>query len=79
MARTEIRIEDPLVIMFRDHAGEIITRIHRPKDFDHTHYGILVCDLVRHIARAVKVNENDVWEVVEKERANPTSGVRSAS
>jgi len=79
MVKDQMLIEDPLVIVFRAPSGEVVTRIHRPSNFDHTHYGILVCDLVRHIARAMKVDEETIWEIVDKERASPTSEVRPAS
>jgi hypothetical protein len=35
-------------------------------------YGILICDLVRHVANAFEVNESAVWEWVDQERNRPT-------
>lgn len=69
-----MRIENPLVMMFRAPTGEVMCHIH-PAEFSHEHYGILVCDLVRHVARAFKVDESAVWEYVDKERQQPTSPV----
>jgi hypothetical protein len=40
---------------------------------------LLVCDLVRHVARAFKIEENDVWEWVDKERRNPTTEITNPS
>jgi hypothetical protein len=68
-----IAIHHPLVIMYQEEAGgNIICRIHPRTGDHHGHYGILICDLVRHVANAFDVHENDVWEWVDKERLNPT-------
>jgi hypothetical protein len=72
-----LRIESPLVMMF-EQDGKIVCHIH-PRDRNHTHYGLLVCDLVRHVARAFRVDEDAVWEWVDKERRNPTSDVEQAN
>jgi hypothetical protein len=66
-----MRIENPLVMMFNTPDG-VICHVH-PGEFTHEHYGILVCDLVRHVANAFKVNESDVWHWVDAERNRPTS------
>jgi hypothetical protein len=66
-----MRIESPLIIVF-ENDGEIQTRLY-PGDHGYKDYGILIADLVRHVANAFKVSEEDVWEWVEKERSNPTS------
>ena len=78
MAKT-MRIEQPLVIMF-EADGQVVCHIHPSKiASSHEHYGLLICDLVRHVARAFKVDEADVWEWVDKERHNPTTGITTAS
>ena len=33
-----------------------------PGSFTHKEYGILIADIVRHVANAFKVHETDVWE-----------------
>lgn len=38
-------------------------------------YGALIAALVRHVAKAFKVPENDVWECVDNERDDPTTPV----
>lgn len=71
-------ISQPLIIMFRQDDG-IVCHIHpTPKD-DYRTYGLLVCDLVRHLARAFKVDEDDVWEWVDKERNHPTTAITNPS
>lgn len=79
MVNKPIVIEQPLVIMFEADGG-IVCHIHPSKKASsHEHYGLLICDLVRHVANAFKVDESDVWEWVDKERRNPTTDVRPAS
>lgn len=72
-------VEQPYVIMFKPRGEKnIITHIYKG-DIDHKGYGLLVCDLVRHVARAFDVDEDDVWEWVEKERRKPTTTFSSPS
>jgi hypothetical protein len=79
MPERTIRIEQPLVVMF-EADGEIVCHLHPSrKASSHEHYGLLICDLVRHVARAFKVVEADVWEWVDKERRNPTTRITTAS
>ena len=79
MATKEIRIEQPLVVMFEADGG-VVCHIHPSKTASsHQHYGILICDLVRHVARAFEVEERDVWEWVDKERRRPTSEIKRPS
>ena len=70
-------IKTPWVIMFEDEdTGNVICHLH-PKDSDtYQSYGLLVCDLVRHVAKCFEVNEEDVWEWVDKERTNPTTDIK---
>ena len=79
MAKKVMRIEQPLVIMFED-ADRVVCHIHpSEKANSHEAYGLLVCDLVRHVARAFEVEEDDVWEWVDNERRNPTTPITRAS
>jgi hypothetical protein len=79
MANKTMRIESPLIVMF-EADGEIVCHIHPSKKASsHQHYGLLVCDLVRHVARAFKVDEDAVWEWVDKERHRPTTEIRNPS
>ena len=72
--RKEMRIESPLIICF-EHDGKTITHLH-PGKFAHEHYGMLIADIVRHISRAFKVGEDEVWEWVDEERHHPTTDVQ---
>ena len=78
-AGAPIRIESPLVIMFQDDAKNVVTHIHPPKDWTHAHYGLLICDLARHVARALKVDEAKIWEWVDNERDKPTTDIKKPS
>jgi hypothetical protein len=68
-----VRIENHLIVAF-ENDGDI--RIHlNPGERGYQQYGILIADLVRHVANAFKIHENDVWEWVEKERYHQTAPV----
>lgn len=75
----EIKIADPLAIMFRQPDGAVTVHIHPPADFGLGPYSILACDFVRHIAAAFKVDEADVWKWVDKERHRPTAKISQAN
>lgn len=42
---------------------------------DYKGFALIACDIIRHIARAFKVNENEVWSWVDKERYQPTTKI----
>ena len=71
-------VTKPLVLMF-EQDGKTICHIHPAKGYDHQQYGLLICDLVRHISRAFHVDENYGWEWVDKERSNPTTEITQRS
>jgi hypothetical protein len=70
-------IEKPLVVMF-EQDKKIVCHIY-PDGHDHKHYSLLICDLVRHVSRAFKVDEDEVWKWVDKERHNPTTEISQPS
>ena len=72
-------IEQPLVLIFLEPGGSMITHLHPAEGFSHESYGLIVCDLVRHIAAAFDVDEADVWEWVGKERRHQTSDIKRLS
>lgn len=67
-------IENPLVIIF-GHDDKLITHIHPRENDSHRHYGLMVCDLVRHLAKAFKVHEDEMWKMIDMERNNPTTTI----
>lgn len=68
-------LSNPLLVMF-EQDGKIVCHIH-PRSVDsHKTYGLLICDLVRHLANAFKVDEEKVWQWVDLERDNPTTDIR---
>jgi hypothetical protein len=71
----EVRILPTLVVMFEEPDGSISCKISRLQDYDHRCYGIIICDLVRHVAMACNVDEGDVWQCVEKERRKPATRI----
>jgi hypothetical protein len=74
-----IEIKAPLLIMFENDDGSITCHIHPAPDWNHETYGLLITDMVRYIAKAFKVDEDKVWEMVDAERYHPTDRIEQAS
>ena len=68
-----MKIEKPLIVVF-ENDGKIQTHLY-PGERSSAQYGILIADVVRHVAKAFNVHENDIWEWVDKERYRQTSPV----
>jgi hypothetical protein len=68
-------VEQPLIIMFRQDQ-RILCHLYPADGDNYQGYGLLVCDLVRHIAAAFKVDEDAVWKWVELERAHHTTEIK---
>ena len=69
-------VTNPIVICYEQEGIEGITCVlHPPEHYDHRTYGLVICDIVRHVANAFNVHEDDVWEWVDKERHNPTTNI----
>ena len=65
-----------LIHIFRRDDGKILTEVSNAgTDYGYPAFGLMVCDLVRHIAKAFHVHEDKIWEWVEKERDNPTTAL----
>jgi len=58
-----MRIDSPLIIVF-ENDGHIQTHLY-PGEMGHKEYGVLIAALVRHVANAFKVSEDEVWESVD--------------
>lgn len=71
-------ISHPLIIMFKQD-DKIVCHIHPEKNMNYEQYGLAICDLVRHVAKAFKVNEKEVWKWVNMERNNPTTSIEQAN
>ena len=69
----EMEIDSPIIIVF-ENDGQLQTHLY-PGAMTYGEYGTLIASLVRHVANAFKVQENDVWEWVDKERYDPTTPV----
>jgi hypothetical protein len=74
-----MEIRNPLVLMFETPDGKITCHIHHRVGDTHKTYGLLICDLVRHVANAFHVDEDDVWEWVDKERHHHTTEITRPS
>lgn len=75
MSKQRFEIRDPIFIMFRTADDRLQCRVHKPAEWDHRAYGIAICDLVRHAANALNVDEEDIWHWVDKERDRPTTKI----
>ena len=66
----------PVMMVQKTPDGKFVTILNNlDGSLDHRHFGSVICDSVRHIAKAFDVSEDDVWEWVEKERAHPTTEI----
>ena len=75
-----MRIEKPVVVMFEEPQGKsIVCHLWPPEDWTYQHYALVICDLVRHVANAFEVDEDQVWEWVDKERHKPTTKITEPS
>ena len=75
---TEMLLEKPLLVMFAQD-GAIFTHLWpRPED-TFQGYALLLADLVRHVAAGFEVDEDAVWEWVEKEHRHHTTGITRLS
>ena len=70
-----IIVKNPLVVMSDNDDGVTYSCQLYAQNYGHEGYGLLICDLVRHVARCFKVHEDDVFEWIEKERRNPTAPI----
>ncbi len=69
----DLEINSPLIIVF-ENDGQLQTHLY-PGEMGYQEYGTLIATLVRHVANAFKVREDDVWEYVDKERCEPTTPI----
>jgi hypothetical protein len=67
-------IKQPLVIMF-EHESKILCHLYPRENDTYEHYGLLICDLIRHTAKCFHVNEDNVFEWVEREMNFPTTTI----
>ena len=74
-------VKQPYVIMFKpEGVDNIVTHIFKGDErIGYKEFGLLACDLVRHVANAFEVDEDEVWEWVDKERHHPTTKPRKPS
>jgi hypothetical protein len=61
----------PLIVSYK---GDSVNHfeINPPPGFTPEHYGLLIADLVRHVAKAFQVSEDEVWKWVDQERQHPS-------
>lgn len=72
-----VEVRDPLLVVHYvtlDEDSPIVFHVHTGDERcnDEAAFGILIADVVRHVAKALKVDEDEIWRWVEAERENPT-------
>ncbi|MBI3759754.1 MAG: hypothetical protein HY269_08385 [Deltaproteobacteria bacterium] len=72
-----MKIKTPLVIMFEEEGtGNVLCHLHPSETCgDYQSYSLVVCDLVRHVAKCFDVKEEQVWKWIERERGKPTTEI----
>ena len=55
--------------------GPIETILAGPPGTTYEHFGLAICDIARHVAKAFNVDEDDIWTWVMRERFNPTTSI----
>jgi hypothetical protein len=68
------KIVDPLVIIFENKEGTFSCGIHPDDKYKPSIYGVIINDLVQHVANAFNVGEQEVWKWVDEERFHPDRG-----
>lgn len=68
-------INQPWIIVYQADDGKMITGLHPPESADYEQYGLLIADVIRHVARMYDVDEFDVFRWVEKEIDKPTTKI----
>ena len=67
------QLKQPLLLMFKTPQDKVQCHLYPEEGMTHEHYGLLICDLIRHVAACFKVSEDDIFEWIERERDKPTT------
>ena len=65
----------PIIVVHRLPDGRCHTALDNLGRLSYQHFALAINDIVRHVAEAFKVSEEEVWEWVEKERNYPTTNI----
>jgi hypothetical protein len=68
-------VKQPLILMFLDDKDDVTCQLIPPPGYGYDAFGLLICDLIRHVARLFKVDEKDVFKWIEIERRKPTTKI----
>jgi hypothetical protein len=69
----EKMLERARLILTADDTGRLVCLIKKQPDDRVGHFGIALADCARHVARAFHVDEDEVFEWIERERDKPSS------
>jgi len=56
-------VSQPYLVIYTDEEGTPSCILYPRQDDRYEYYGLLAYDLVRHIARAFKISDDDVWRI----------------
>ena len=73
-----MQINKPLILLF-EQDGSLVCHLWPRADDTYEGYGLMICDLIRHVAAHFKVDEADVMRWVEREYQKPTTTIRQPS
>lgn len=71
-------ITKPLIMLFEAN-GTLVCHLWPRETDSFKGYGLMIADIVRHVANRFGVGEDQVWEWIDKERHNPTTAITRAS
>ncbi len=75
-----IKLKDPLLIVCEDKSSrKCVTTVTMPPGSSYQTYGLLIADIIRHVARAFNVGEDEVIDWVNKELRHPTTPIEGGS
>jgi len=68
-----LELAAPLVVMFQNigNPNRVEISINKPEDGDVADFACLIADLGRFVANAYEVDQNKVWDLVERAINNP--------
>lgn len=73
-----MEIRNPwLIVDQADSQSPIRTIIAGPRTATYEEFGLVICDVIRHVARAKHVSDAEVFEWVRKEFERPTTGIET--
>ncbi len=69
-----MEINKPWIIVHEPaDGGDLETILAGPEDCNYRHFGLAICDVIRHVANRFDVDEAEVFSWVQREMDDPTT------